>query len=479
MRQIPNYIAGSFSTEGTTKSIVDLKGKEVAEVFSATPGILRQAKRAIMKGGAALQSIPLEEIFDILEEMTQEYFEADELIQQVVAITGTSRASLRSSLDARRTWAARIRSVYAERARTSGAVDEVRVFESLGPIIAVLPQNSGEESFYVLAHALIARSPILIRTSSEGESSFSAIEFIRALEKVLVRHRVEVATAIRSAIAVVNLFGLSSKEELLEALHMAEASYLIFGSEETMRLAQEHCARRGVKKVITMGTGLASAFVCRDADVDAAAGEIIESATINNGNECVCTKVIYAEESIADALRAKLASFRDGLRRASLTSEEATLGFLRPAHLDARSEFFRRRGRTLTESKEMYDVLIEEAAIEEGIAEVPGPFLLLKRVPSIQVGVETFRRDLRREGVSRAICAAVFTASRKQFLETARLIPSYCVRHNLGTHRVNPLQDIHGISLFEEFLTPKLLDLRPLRGEIGGACEANLGQSRC
>jgi hypothetical protein len=59
------------------------------------------------------------------------------------------------------------------------------------------------------------------------------------------------------------------------------------------------------------------------------------------------------------------------------------------------------------------------------------------------------------------------------------MIPSYCVRHNLGTHRVNPLQDIHGISLFEEFLTPKLLDLRPLQAEGFEASNVYTSEAVC
>lgn len=465
MHTIPNYIAGSYSTEGSAKTLMDLNGSPVAEIFSATPSVLRQVKRAIMRGGAALQAIPVEVIFEILEELSKEYFDSALVAQQVVSITGTSRSSHRISLEARRKWTSQIRGVYAERARSVRSGNEVSVLEPSGPIVAVLPQNSGEESFYVLAHALIARCPILIRTSSEGESSLSAIEFIRSLEKVLERRPTEISAAIRSSIAVVNVFGLSSKEDLLEALHMTDANYLIFGSEETMRLAKEFCAKRGVRKIITMGTGLASAFVCGDADVDSAAREIIEAATLNNGNECVCTKVVYAEESIADALRARLAAIAAPLRGGSLTNDSAVLGLLRPSHLQARRDFVRGLGRSLLESKELFDVLVEETPLTERIAEVPGPFVIVKRVPSIQVGVETFRNDLRREGVSRAICTAVFTSTQSRFLEIARMIPSYCVRHNLGTHRVNPLQDIHGISLFEEFLTPKLLDLRPLQAE--------------
>lgn len=479
MHTIPNYIGGNYSTEGSVKTLMDLNGQPVAEIFSATPSELRHAKRTIMKGGAALQSIPTSVIFDILEELSKEYFDSPLVAQQVVAITGTSHLSHKISLDARRRWTAQIRGVYADRSRSARSDNEVSMLEPSGPIVAVLPQNSGEESFYVLAHALIARCPILIRTSSEGESSLSAIEFVRALEKVLERRPTDVATAIRSSIAVVNVFGLTSKEDLLEALHMTDANYLIFGSEETMRLAKEFCAKRGVRKIITMGTGLAAAFVCGDADIDTAAREIIEAATLNNGNECVCTKIVYADDSIADSLRSRLAVLAAPLRGGSLTNDGSVLGFLRPSHLEARRGFVRGLGRSLLESKELFDILVEETPLSERIAEVPGPFVLIKRVSSIEVGVDTFRNDLRREGVSRAICAAVFTSTQRGFLEIAKMIPSYCVRHNLGTHRVNPLQDIHGISLFEEFLTPKLLDLRPPQAEVFDASTFCTSEAVC
>jgi acyl-CoA reductase-like NAD-dependent aldehyde dehydrogenase len=479
MRRIPNYIAGSFSTEGSVKTIMDLNGMPAAEIFSATPSVLRQVKRAIVQGATALQTIPVEDIFEILEEIAHEYFDAPELVQQVEAITGTSHFSHQRSLKARREWCSRIHGVYAGRTHSSRSGEEVCLLEPSGPIVAVLPQNSGEESFYVLAHALIARCPVLVRTSSEGESSLSAIEFVRALEVVLTRRPIEVANAIRSSIAVVNVFGLNSKEELLETLHVTDANYLIFGSEETMRLAKEFCAKKGVRKIITMGTGLAAAFVCNDADIDTAAGEIMAAATLNNGNECVCTKVIYVEESVADALYTKLAVLASTLKGGSLTDDQRVLGVLRPAHLESRRGFLRGLGRTITESKELFEVIVEETPLSERIAEVAGPFVLIKRVPSITVAVDTFRKDLRREGVARSICAAVFTSARNRFLEIARLIPSYCVRHNLGTHRVNPLQDIHGISLFEEFLTPKLLDLRSLKADSSKESDSYRGEVLC
>ena len=141
---------------------------------------------------------------------------------------------------------------------------------------------------------------------------------LKASENCPAVHELLVKTLSESGLGdgVVNLVTHSPEDAptVVEALiaHDAVKRVNFTGSTHVGKIIARHCAEH-LKPVLLELGGKAPVIVCDDADLDEATNAIVFGAFFNQGQICMSTERLLVQESIADALIAKLKAKIDSL----------------------------------------------------------------------------------------------------------------------------------------------------------------------
>ena len=422
MVRIPNFIAGEWSFDGAEKPILNQEGIAVATVFSAADEQLRQAKWAMRVAAERLEQVEPSRMADLLAAMAPLYFKNPEKIRVLAELTGSGIQHLEASIQKRRTWCSNAGTYLTMAGGSPGRLGEgVKIIsQPKGPLVAILPKNSDEESMYVMAQALLARVPVLIRSSSFGPTSFSAVEFLECMLEALLLPEFKDMSWLPSAFNVMNLFHAVEKDKIIDRLFVEGGVYLLFGNQKTINPIASRLAALGCADVILMGTGMAMSVVLEGADLRGILGEIYESCVFNNGTECISNRVIYADAKVADRLEA-------GLK--DLAADRA-----------GHSPFQLRR-----------------ASLSTGIPESGGTLIWLKAFNGRAELLEGIHADLHENKIDRSIACSVYGPAAAPTPEWTLRLPAFTLRYGLGTHRFDPMQPHQGEFLLDRLLVKKLV----------------------
>ncbi len=125
---------------------------------------------------------------------------------------------------------------------------------------------------------------------------------------------------------VFNLIQGDGEQGAMLARHPDLDAVLFTGSYRVGRSLLEATIDQPSKLVVLEMGGKNGALVCEDADLDAAAAQIVYGATITTGQRCSATSRVIVSEKVADALAERLASRLARIRIGYATDPEVFMG---------------------------------------------------------------------------------------------------------------------------------------------------------
>jgi acyl-CoA reductase-like NAD-dependent aldehyde dehydrogenase len=449
--EIPCIIGGRpvYNLRDTVLS-EDYLGRPVCRIHRASPWTVEAAIESASRTQRKLAALAPGRIMEILSRTMEYYFTRDEEIDVVVSLTGASRQFVSESFQQMKSWCRDLDALMSTTLSRRGR--EGWLSGPTAPVVAVLPGNSESESLYVFAQVLLSRNAAVIRPSSKGAGAYVAWKFIEAYQAALrdlsTSEESEEYGALQSAFSVVH----TSSASYLEQLAVDTWNYVVFGSDETMRRVDGVFSSRGVKPrtVARYGTGFSATILLADARVDGVLREIADSVTVNCGNECDSTDVVYVAASLAEEFTEKLT---EALSRAVFGDPDAlnSNGLLSAANQRYIEEQLHLRGRAVEGPRHPDSpARVLRLHAHESAMEYPGPIVSVRAFASIRELSDLIEKDLRDNGMRNNLVSSVYTPDRARFLEVVPLLHAHTVRHNRPTHAFDPNEPHQGMFLLEE-----------------------------
>lgn len=375
-------------------------------------GELRKIKRKIAGNATALQEVPLATLVRVIRTLGSTLYASARDRKHIAELQDYSLSDVHEECDRIREWCSNIdkyleylKLEIGEYLEESVSLQSSRrqIYRPGPPVVAILPGNSFVEAPHVIVQALLARVPILLRPSTRGAGGFPANCVIKALDETLKSFPKKLRDVILSTVNIVNLQAERDIATLVRRLWIANATVVIFGSESTVQsVDKEVCTLKG--RVIGFGNGLATAVICKCADLDHAIEQVIEGAQFHKGRECISTKVLYIEDTVYNHVLKQL-------ERLSV------------------------------------DVSLIERPHSISPTEDPRPVIHLYRVQSTEELLKLMHSHLAANRMTKNIVTSIFSSSVVQGLK----IPTYTLKHNMATSSVDLFDDHQGVSLLTAF----------------------------
>jgi acyl-CoA reductase-like NAD-dependent aldehyde dehydrogenase len=305
----------------------------------------------------------------------------------------------------------------------------------------------------MLVHALLAESPIVIKTS--GVDPFTPYLFVKAL--------------VREGIKTPQLLHLESGTQhgpaQIGRLIQNTGQSMVFGEDATLDKVYDSLpAGHHNHKKIPFWTGRSGTIVLDDADLPFAAQCVIESAIWNSGRSCVNTKKVFCSSQIAGELEALIVAEADKLRRRPYDDYYCDVGPQRAEFKDhvlghvPVTDLIYERDLLIARCQERSSLLHEE---------YPYPVIALVSGPSDEL-VRMANGSVRDTPSHLSMNMAVFTRDRERFDRCVDDLLAYKVTWN-GTTNPFWVFDAHqGMFFFQEMMRVKAVSFgRPSLFERG------------
>lgn len=449
--EIPCTVGGrpAFNPRDTILS-EDYLGRPLYRIHRAGPWTIEAALEVAARTQPKLATIAPATIAAVLARAMEYYFASQDEIDAVVSLTGTSRQFVRESFCQMKGWCGDLDTFLNRTLRRRGL--DGWLFQPTAPVVAVLPGNSEAESLYVFAQVLLSRNAAIIRPSSKGAGAYVAGKFIEAysaaLKEMYAGEDSEEYAALRSAFSVLH----TSTSGYLEQIAVGGWNYVVFGNDATMRRVDDVFESLGIRPraVVRYGTGFSATLVLQDADLDRVIEEIAESVSINCGNECNSTDIVYVADSRAEEFAERLSA---ALSLSTFGDPHGpnSNGFVSAGNQRYIEEQLHLRGRERCEvhHPDAPTCVLRLHAYESAM-EYPGPVVSVRGFASLRELADLMEKDLRDNSMQRNLACSVYTPSRAHFLEVVPLLRAYTVRHNRPTHAFDPYEPHQGLFLVEE-----------------------------
>ncbi len=468
---LPNYINGSFKESSETRILKDYMGNDFAVIYNVSNSDLREIKRNLPALRNELKKIKLEKIINLIKKSMEYYFAAEESYSAVSKLTGSPHNFVKISIKELKQWALSLQD-YIKMCFNSMTYDEVPlVYEGeviayekyvpAAPVIGILPKNSEAESVYLLLQILLSKNPCIIKTSSSLGSSFSSLELIKALNKAIGSFNDPELEIIRKSINIVNIFN-SESERIIKKLEVENGIYVIFGSNETIKNVQNSLKNSKPYKIIKMGTGFSISIVLHDADIPYAADEICTSASIDRGNDCVSTNIVYVEESVFDSFVDEVRHISHKYESKDPFADDNVVGYISKEDVDiikARLSALKSDAvlKGLPDTIHLSVIELEE---HNNFEEFPGPILGIRKFQNMEHFYRLFKKDLEKNDLDKNLVSSIFTKDNSKFHEISDNISSFTFKLNKGSQKMNFLLEHQGTYLIKELLDKRILEKR-------------------
>ena len=464
--EIPNYINGAFEVSDTSLIISDCHDNPMATIYSVSDLQLRKIKRSIQEVFLALKDIELEELFLLIEKIPDFYFKDNKKIEELALLSGSPISYLESVITLQKEWCRNIRFFY--KFALSSLLDEQDVLgrlvsyhiSSKGTIVAILPQNSDEEPLYVILQALLSRSPVVIRSSSNAPSSYCSLEVVHALNDAVSVLKLKQAEVFKNAVTVINLFHIEQKEEIFGKLFIENASLLFFGSETTLDKIKKLPSVQKYSCVVGMGSGLAISVV-HSGDMKNIATEVLDSAIFNNGSECIATRIIYVDDSVYDDFTKLISEKAKEYGKSNVQANEMAIGHIKPGYqkkIIKAIEYFSKTSAIDVVASDGTTIQLVDVPLNIGVPEIPGITIFVKRFKDTKELLSGVNADLNVNALSRNIVTSIFTAEDSFFEEMVNCFPTYLLRKNKGTSSISPYIPHQGVFFLNSFINVKIIE---------------------
>ena len=135
-------------------------------------------------------------------------------------------------------------------------------------------------------------------------------------------------------------------------------------------------------KIIDMGTGLGVSLVLDDADLKETARSICTSGSVNNGMECIGTKIIYVQDKIYDEFISYIDKISKEFKSGNPLDERNKIGIIPTHNIDYIEKKLKEIDKHphLRISNNLLHLSYVELNDEHHFEEFPGPVFGLRRV---------------------------------------------------------------------------------------------------
>jgi alpha-ketoglutaric semialdehyde dehydrogenase len=311
-------------------------GAVIAAVENANPDDVERALCAAVEAAAAWAATPpaaradlLRKAADLLEERAEDLVEA--LVVEAGKPLAEARGETAKSIATFRYYAG-LGDALDGRSLAGGraGLRHETHREPIGPVVAISAWNvPAAGPARKLAPALLAGNPVIVKPA--GVTPLSALVMVQALHDAGVPEAVAQVVCGRGE----PIGRLLATDERVAAVSFTGSTHVGLGlkgqlSDQLTRLQLELGGKNG-------------ALVLADADLDAAADHITAAAFALAGQQCTATSRVIVEESVHDALLAKLVARAEALVLGDTTDEATQMGPLISAkHRDDVHGFVRR-----------------------------------------------------------------------------------------------------------------------------------------
>src|SRR3989344_6862183 len=465
---LPNYIDGSFRESKERKILKDYKGEDLAVIFNASPADLRQVKRSVSAVKDKIKKIEFRKIPNLIKK-SMDYYYSEESFVIISRLTGSPYNFVKKSVHELKEWAINLED-YIVMCFNNPDYDKVPLFfkneivayekyAPSGPVIGILPKNSEAESVYLILQILLSKSPCIIKTPSSLGSSFSSLELIKALNKAIDILNDPELEIIKKSINVVNIF-TTERDDIIKKLAVEKSSYVIFGSNHTIEKVESSLKSTNPRKIIKMGTGLSISIVLNDADISFAADEICNSASIDRGNDCVSTNIVYVEDSIFNDFLNKVNSISHKYESKDPFIENNIVGHVHQESVDIIKAKIAslNKEHLLRGLPDTIHLSVIELNEDDHFEEFPGPVLGIRKFKDIDHFYFLFKKDLGKNNIEKNLVSSVFTKDKNLFEQISNNIPSFTFKLNKGSEKMNFLLEHQGTYIIKELLDKKILE---------------------
>ncbi|MBN1914793.1 MAG: aldehyde dehydrogenase family protein [Parachlamydiales bacterium] len=420
MKKIPNYIAGEPST---TNQEMIIENQLIT--YNATYWNIISAMKNATLVQPLLEAIERKKIIKVLENAMQYFNPSLELISQIL---GSDFEFLQESMEKTKNWCRNLSSYYEK-------ITEKHVaYHSSNPTVCILPSNSEQESLFVIAQVLLSQNAAIVRPSNRGAGAYTALELINAIHRSVDDFNDRSLNILKKAVSILSI---SSEQDYLQLLSAKNWNYVFFGTQKSIEEMKKKLILPA-RKVIGYGTGLGMTIIWKDALIEKYIDDIAESITVNGGNECVSTDIIYIHPSCYQ-------KFMDLFPSKALIKTK-----VREANIHFVERELKKRGLQIELS--FHDDLLQPLCIPlskyESAIEYPAPIVSIRQIEDDLE--ELIEYDLKTNSLERNIATAIYTE--KYFDELKKSSKAHIVKHNTPTHKVDLMLPHQGIYLTRELL---------------------------
>lgn len=398
-----------------------------------------------------LAGLSLTDIQTVLARTVDHYLATPAHLAHVVELTGSSLAFVREGIDLVKAWC-RALSPYLACALPETKAD----YRPTTPVVLVLPSNDSQETLFCLAQILLSRNACIVRPSGRGASAYLATEFVRALQQALAELGRDDLRILGQSLSVVH----TDVDGYLEPLAMDGWNYVFFGDSKTgqrvTQTLQAHCQPR---RIIVYGTGLSMTVVGRSGDLDRHLAAIVDSVTVNAGNECISTDILYVAASQHDELVAKLTAAL-AEKQSGDPFDETAVGWVRAENtafilgeLTKKGKRHCARVQGVGEHTLLHPTVVTLSDYDTPI-EYPGPVVSVRAYDDLDHLRRLIERDLTHNDISHNLVSAIFADDKSERDAIVPLLQSHVIKLNLPTHHFDCNQPHQGIYLLRELVWP-------------------------
>ncbi|MFZ4625895.1 MAG: aldehyde dehydrogenase family protein, partial [Rhodoferax sp.] len=288
---IPYYVGGSarFSDVADSATTLTVDGHPCLSVPRCSQHTLSAAIATAQFAQPRLASLSSTDIGRVLARTMAHFLATPESLAVVVSLTGSSMKFVEDGIRLVKDWAGALDPFLA-----AALPDATARYRGSAPVVLVLPSNEVQETPLVVSQVLLSRCASIVRPSQNGAGAYLTTQFVAAMHCALDELADTRLEVLRLAVSVVH----TDPGNYLEKLALDGWNYVFFGDsktgEQVTRTLHSLCTPR---KILIYGTGLSMTVFARSGNLSAHLPEIIDSVTVNAGNECISTDILYVETS--------------------------------------------------------------------------------------------------------------------------------------------------------------------------------------
>lgn len=448
------YVIGGIAHTAPADACIPLPGYRGAPRFAVPRNTALSLSAAIASAQDAqprLAGLSLNDIQTVLARTVDYYLATPAQLAQVVELTCSSLAFVREGIDLVKAWC-RDLAPYLARALP----ETEAVYRPTAPVVLVLPGSDSQETLFCLAQILLSRNACIVRPSGRGASAYLATEFVNALQQALDELGRDDLRILGQSLSVVH----TEVDGYLEPLAMDGWNYVFFGDSKTgqrvTQTLQAHCQPR---RIIVYGTGLSMTVVGRSGDLDRHLAAIVDSVTVNAGNECISTDILYVEVSrhddLVERLNAALAQ-----KHAGDPFDATAVGWVRAENaafilgeLTKKGKRHCARVQGMGEHTLLHPTVVTLSDYDTPV-EYPGPVVSVRAFDDLDHLHRLVERDLAHNDIPHNLVSSIFADEKNERDAILPLLQSHVIKLNLPTHHFDCNQPHQGIYLLRKLVRP-------------------------